>query len=1032
MLHAEQSRRRFDQTASRLRSLAHPATVGPTRLRVSERTGRIGWAEAGRLSYREAALGEEFGPLRATFWFELELEVPSGWDGEAVHLLWDSGCEATAWRDGIPIHGLNGGGRAPRKLVPLAESAQAGERFELRIEVACNPWTGSPLPLIEGVDPDEIEGRRLGSAWVEPISGPVPDAVWAARLRQVALARFDPEAWGLGWDFEILRELEAEHDRGIDPQFAGVLRGALDRFCAQWDPDDRSGWATLRADLGGLLAERGPARNHRVIAVGHTHLDTAWLWPFAETRRKFVRSVANQLELMDRYPAHHFSASSAQHYAWLAEDAPELFARVRERIDEGRWSVVGGSWVEPDCNLPSGESLLRQFLYGQRWFERELGVRCREHWGPDTFGHTGALPQILRAVAIDRWTTQKLGWNQVTEPPHHSFVWEGIDGSTVLAHMPPSNTCNAEVTVRELRESVDRFRDPDRSDVSLLMFGYGDGGGGPTPGMVERAQRLADLRELPRVQLGTSDEFFELLEADSDRLGRLVGELYLEFHRGTYTSQLRTKQGNRRGEAALGEAEAAAAFATRVAGADYPAAELERLWHVLLRHQFHDVLPGTSIAEVHEEAERDHAKLLERAVALRDAALALLVEAGRTRVPVNLAPFARIEVTQDPDSAALTVIEAPAYGIGTRVRPGDTVTLRESDGTVVLENAAMRATLDARGRVTSLVELDGNREALAGPGNVFELYEDRPTSYDAWELEPYHRDALVPCDGAESRLVAEHGPLRAEVVYEHAIGRDSRLRQAVRLDAHARRLEFRTTIKWRERHRILKVRFPALVRAASATYETAFGVHERATHENTPYDAARYEVPGHRFVDLGEHSFGLAILTDSTYGYSTAGSELRLSLLRGATDPAPEADLGTHELAYALVPHRGSWQAAGVVAEARLFNVPTTWIEGSAPAGGAGRGFVSVEAGDLVCDSIKRAEDGGSVVLRLYEPHGGRGEARVRIALPFESARLANALEEPLGAQVEVEDDTLVLPYRPFQLLTVLVDECPLNAALRT
>src|SRR4051794_13386415 len=414
--------------ASRLRSLAYPELVAPERLLVSEATGRIGARAAADLSYRAARPGEEFGPLWATYWFQVELAAPRDWGGEPVHLVWDSGCEATAWRDGVPLQGLNSGGRAPRTHAPLASSAAGGERFELRIEMACNPWTGSPLPPIPGLDPAEVEGRRLGSAWVEADPEPLahPDA--PARLRQVGLARFDPEAWELAWDFEVLRQLEAEHAHGLDPHWAGVLLASLERFCDEWRPAERSSWGESRAILAEALSERGPTRNHRVVAVGHTHLDTAWLWPLAETRRKFVRSVASQLALMDRYPEHRFSASSAQHYAWLEDDAPELFERVRRRVGEGRWMVLGGSWVESDCNLPSGESLVRQFLYGQRYFERELGVRCREHWGPDTFGHTGALPQILRSVGIDRWLTQKLGWNQLTEPLHHSFVWEGIDG----------------------------------------------------------------------------------------------------------------------------------------------------------------------------------------------------------------------------------------------------------------------------------------------------------------------------------------------------------------------------------------------------------------------------------------------------------------------------------------------------------------------------------------------------------------------------------------------------------------------------
>jgi alpha-mannosidase len=1014
VLHAEQSRRRFEQTASRLRSLAHAARTPATAIEVSEEAGRVGWEAAQELRYREARLGEEFGPLWATYWFRVELTPREEWDGGPVHLVWDSGCEATLWRDGLPAQGLNAGGQATRKTAPLGE-ASPGKPFAVAVEMACNPWTGQPLAPIEGLEEPQIGSRRRGSAWTEgasPAIGPSP-----ARLREVALALFDPTAWDLYWDFEVLRRLEAEHDRGLDPHHDGILFAALERFCNEWDAEEGSTWGSAAEILREPLAETGPARNHRVFAVGHTHLDTAWLWPMAETRRKFVRSVANQLGLMDRYPEHRFSASAAQHYEWLKEDAPELFERVRERVKEGRWSGIGGSWVECDCNMPSGESLVRQYLYGQRWFQRELGVRCREHWGPDTFGHPGSLPQILRACGIDRFVTQKLSWNQFTDPLHDSFVWEGIDGSTVLAHMPPSDTCNAMMTVREIRESIACFRDADRSEVSLMMFGHGDGGGGPDPEMLETAKRIRDLRGMPRVEPASSEEFFDALEDDEDRLGRIAGELYLEFHRGTYTSQLRTKQGNRRGEEALGEAEAAAALATRVAGAKYPRKRLERLWRTLLCLQFHDILPGTSIAEVHRDAERLHAELRDDAAAIRDAALAELAPAERSFA--NLTPFARREVVGDVGSG-LGLVSAPAYGFGGAVEASDAVSVREEGELIVMRNEALTATLDAGGRLVSLLEGASGREALAAPGNVFELYEDRPTQYDAWELEPYHSETRRVCDGAIAVEVVTGGPLRGEVRFTHEVGAGSVIVQVVRLDAHARRLEFRTTLDWRERHRILKVAFPAAVQATTVTYETAFGVHERSTSAGTLHDYARFEVPAHRFADVGETGFGVAVLTDSTYGYSCRGAELRLSLLRAPTDPDPGADQGEHELAYALVSHSGSWQEAGVVREARAFNQPLRPI---APGAGAGGGFACVESGELVLDAIKRAEDGDALVLRLYEPHGGGGTSRIRLGFPFESVQRANALEEPLDdGEAHVEGGAVTLAYRPFELVTLLVD----------
>ncbi|MGH2969772.1 MAG: alpha-mannosidase [Solirubrobacteraceae bacterium] len=988
--HPDQTRRRIEQTASRLRSLAYPAAVAPDELLVSERTGRIGWAAAQELAYRPAQIGEAFGPQWATFWFRIEATIPPEWAERRVDLVWDSGSEATLWCDGAPVQGLNSHDRAQRREAPLAH---AGGHVSLQVELACNDWMGDP-------DPFGDARYRRGRTWHEPPDDRSlrPEPVHA-RLARCGLALFDPDAWELAWDFEALRQLEAEH--GLDPAWAGRLLAGLNRFCNVWRAADRGTWEPARELLAELLAHRNGGRAHEVTAIGHAHLDSAWLWPLAESRRKAIRSFANQLALMERYPEHRFAASSAQHYAWLEEDAPDLYARVRERVREGRWEVVGGAWVEPDCNLPSGESLVRQLLYGQRAFQQRFGLRCREYWSPDTFGHNGQLPQILRGAGIERFLTQKLSWNQFTQPPHHSFRWEGIDGSAVLAHMPPADTYNAELTVPELRASAARFKDHDRTAASLLVFGHGDGGGGPTAEMLELARRTGDLQGVPRVQLGTSGEFFERLAEELTDPPTIAGELYFEYHRGTYTSQAAAKRGNREGERLLHEAEAAAALANRLSGAPYPAGELRELWQRLLLNQFHDILPGSSIGAVYEDAARDHAAVAEGAARLRDEAIGVL-GGGGPPAPLNLTPFARTEVTDE-----LVVVHAPAYGFGAPAQPEDEVRVEG----LVLENRQLRASFDPEGRLVSLVH-DG-REALSGPANVFELSDDRPTAYDAWELEPYTHETRRALPGAHAHHVVTAHPLRGELAFEHRIGERSTLRQTVRLHAHARRLEFRTTVDWAERNRFLQVAFPLAVRSPAATYEMQFGVAERPTHVNTQADLARFEVPGHRFADLSEHGFGVALLTDSTYGYAARGDVMRLSLLRGATDPDPEADAGRHDFGYAVMPHGGGWQEAGVVAEARTFAEPLVAARGS----GA---FAAVDAPGLVLDTIKRAEDSDAIVLRLYEAHGARGSARVQLRVPFSQARRANLLEDE-GDELPVRDGAIELDYSPFELITVAV-----------
>jgi alpha-mannosidase len=694
---------------------------------------------------------------------------------------------------------------------------------------------------------------------------------------------------------------------------------------------------------------------------------------------------------MDDYPEYRFACSQAQQYAWIKERDPDLWERIRDRVARGQFVPVGGSWVEPDCNIPSGESLLRQFLHGQRFFEREFGVRCREFWSPDAFGYCGQLPQLMRQAGLTRFLTQKLSWNRFNRPDHHTFTWQGDDGSEVLGHFPPADTYNSEASVPELLRVAREYKDHDHSRTSLLVYGHGDGGGGPTKAMLETLRRTRDLQGVPRTHTATSDEFFGALESGDGEPPVVVGELYLEYHRGTYTSQAFVKRMNRRCEEALHDAELLAC----ARGGEYPRAKLERLWKLLLLQQFHDILPGSSIGLVYEDARRDFDEVAAGAEAL----------CGTGDALVNTTPFPRREVVDG------RVWEALPYAVAREAEPRDEVRV---DG-LTLENAHLRVVLSEDGGVRSVGHKGTGREVLAAPGNRLELYDDRPVNFDAWDIDPFHLETRRDVGPAESWEVVTATPLRVEVAFARRVGDASTLRQVVRLDAGERRLEFHTTVDWHEEHKLLKVCFPVDVRASNATYEMPFGYAERPTHRSTSFDRARYEVPGHRWADLSEHGFGAALLTDSKYGYSCYGNELRISLLRSPKSPDPEADMGRHEFAYALLPHEGGWREAGVVGQGTRFNVPLRRTAASWDGS-----FASCDDLKLVLHTIKRAEDSDALVLRLYEPYGGRGVARVRLGVPFESARLANALEED-GEPLEAENGEIVVPYRPHEVLTVKV-----------
>ncbi|MDX6592647.1 MAG: alpha-mannosidase [Gaiellales bacterium] len=987
--HPQYTRDRIAQVGDRIRNLIHADTREPDRLVVAGPVDRIPLDEAEGLTYRDAELGECFGPLFATYWFTFEATVPEEWAGERVDLIWITHSEGTLWVDGRSVQGLNTSPTGWRPDALLLDPARGGERIDLRIELACNGKFGQ---------------MDRPYATLEPVV-----------LDRAQIARFDVQAWDLHHDFDVLRRLEADAHNGLDPTWAGELLSELNRICNVWVEDDRSTWAEAHAILAPLLERRNATRVHELSAIGHAHIDTIWLWPAEETYRKTVRTFSSQTAYMDRYPEFRFACSQAQQYDWIKRRNPDLWERIKRHVAEGRWIPVGGTWVEPDCNLPSGESLVRQFLYGQRFFEREFGRRCREFWNPDVFGYNGQLPQIMRGAGIDRFLTQKLSWNRFNPPPHHTFTWQGIDGSQVLAHFPPADTYNATAEVEELRRGAREYKDHDRSHRSLYVFGFGDGGGGPTPGMLETLRRASDLQGLPRTRMTTAEEFFDLLVAETTDLPTIVGELYFELHRGTYTTQAAVKRGNRSGERALHDADFLSAVATRLHGAEHPTEQLGEFWRQLLLNQFHDVLPGSSIAQVYDEAAQDHVAVLEGADGIVGAALHVLAGEGDGPTPANTLGFARSGVVERPGDGPVWV-EAPPYGYGAvRDAPGS-VTLTQTGDLIVLENERLRVELGRDGAVHSLIERATGREALAGRGNVLQVFDDRPTMWDAWDVDPFHLETAKGCAPAQSCSVVADDGLRAEVAFERLIGRGSTMQQLVRLDAGSGRLEFHCDVDWRERNTFLKVLFPVDVHSANATYQMQFGHTERPTHFSTSHDLARFEVPGHRFADLSEHGFGVALLTDCKYGYSTLGNEMRISLLRGTTQPDPEADQGRHTFAYAVVPHAGGWREAGVVAEAARFETPLRWAPGAVDP----HSFFEVDDPNLVLDTVKRAEDSDALVLRLYEAHGGRGVARLRVGVPFGDAVRCSLLEDP-GAPLVVSGGEIEVPYRPHDVVSVLL-----------
>lgn len=980
----------------------------PVQLRVFSAPDRISYAEAIKGTYRETQVGEKFGPIWSTHWFRVDMNIPSAWSGKPVYFLWDSYSEACIWQDGEPMQGLTGsesGWSAPsiRKEYLLTREAQGVEHIQLHVEMACNGMFGTD---------GNIDVGRVGT------------------LLQAEIAVFDPEAWQLYWDMLVITDM-AKHLNPATPRVGQALFAA-NAMVNAIRSDDRATWARARTIAREFFAEHNGDSQHNLSAIGHAHIDSAWLWPVAETKRKAVRTFATQIRNMTVYPEFLFACSQAAQYEWVKENAPGLYEKIKARVKEGRFVPVGGSWVEPDCNLTSGESLVRQFLFGQRFFRREFGITCHEFWSPDAFGYSAVLPQILNQVGIYYFVSVKLSRNQFNILPSHSFLWEGLDGSQILTHFPSSEVYISEANVKEVVYGVNNFKDHDRARESYLLFGWGDGGGGPTAAMLEQLKRMSDVDGLPRVQIRPPSEFFERLKADLKEPLVWLGELYFETHRGTYTSQARNKLFNRKSELALHNVEFLAALAKATRGAEYSETEITRLWKKVLFNQFHDILPGTSIREVYEDTERDYADVLASTAQLQENATMSLVGAGvGNRIcAINTLSVTRREVIALPETmsgqqvsaegAALGVVTAPplGYRVGEAVTVQAHVTSAEQDETIVLENDFVRATFQRNGRLTSLYDLRKGRECIAtnAGGNRFALYDDNPLMYDAWDVDIFHLEKPLDTCGARGCRLLEKGPLRAAIEFEYALTPKCTLKQRVSLTAISPRLDFANEVDWHESHKMLKVEFPLNLRAQNATYEIQFGHIQRPTHYNTSWDLARFEVYAHKWADLSEPDYGVALLNDCKYGHSVHGSVMALSLLRAPKYPDVQADMGHHSFRYALLPHDGSLQSAGVIDEAYRFNVPLIVRATDQPAGEVS--YFAVDTASVVIDTVKKAEDSDDLILRLYEAHGTRGAVRLTSPLPVRNVVRCNLLEDEQQA-LQWSDGGVNLDVSPFGILTV-------------
>jgi alpha-mannosidase len=984
-------------------------------------------------------VGDRWGGQWRTERVRIPFVVPEGWTGRPVaHVdLAErseiSGPESMAYLDGKPLQGVD----QWHTDIRLDGLVRSGERHELLLESFSSRMPNRPtvtaLELLDiNCDVDALYHDLrvlLGVARALPLES--LDRARVAYALEVAYRKLDFRVPG-SRDF-----LDSVH------RVRDYLRQEI------FDHDDN---------------EYQP----RIVAIGHAHIDLAWLFPVSQTRRKAARTFSTVLRLMDLYPSYHFTASQVPLYEFVKEDEPELFRQIQERIRDGRFNPSGATYVEMDCNIPSGESLARQFLFGKRFFRDELGVDTRVLWLPDVFGYSAALPQIMAGAEVDAFMTTKISWNEYNRIPNDTFRWRGLDGTEVLTHMvtapaepgkqsppglPQMYTYNAMLTPEEATGNWTAYRQKTINDEILYLFGFGDGGGGPTAEMEESADRMAHLSGFPHIVQDDPEAFFTRLHErvwNNPDLPTWVGELYLEYHRGTYTSQGWVKRANRKSEILLRNAELWTCLAAAVRGTETAErrARINSAWRTLLFNQFHDILPGSSIHEVYQDARKDFAAIAEtgeRVVADATADLVPAAGAGDSIVVLNPAPFERSdpvvvetamplppEVAQDLGQGRY-LVDAPAPPNGfalhslDRLDAGSPGDLRISR--TVLENRFFRLELGEDGSIVRLLDRRAGREVIASGerGNRFFAFEDRPLNFDAWDIQLSYNYKPYPVDDLTSLDVVEEGPLRGgvEIVRRY---QNSTIRQRILLYRDVPRIDFPTEVDWHERQTLLKVAFPVRVNALRATYDIQFGNVERPTHWNTSWDWARFESVAHKWVDLSEGDYGVSLLNDCKYGHDIKDHTIRLTLIKSAISPDREADQGLHVFSYSLLPHEGDWRTGETVKHAYLFNMPATGMLAQraaivdTPPDRLVEPVSLVRTGrpGLVIDTVKPAEDGDGFIVRVHESHNSRGAATLTFVRPIASAEETNLLERTVGPATFSGHD-LHLEVRPYGLTTYRV-----------
>ena len=975
-----------------------------------------------------------YGP-DAHYWFRTVYKVPEGLSQKTLRLHvktqieeWDDGKnpQFLLFVNDKALQGLD----MNHRIVQLDAHANAGDIWNLDLQ----GYTGtlhSEFDLIMEMQQVDLKIEKLYYDLLVPLQ---------------ALSRMDP-------DDKVRFDIQTVLNEAVN--MIDLRTPYNDSFYESVTKADNYLEKALYEDMGGY---------DEVIAtcIGHTHIDVAWWWTVEQTREKVARSFSTVLKLMDEYPDYKFMSSQPQLYVFLKERYPDLYEKVKEKVREGRWEPEGGMWLEADTNLTSGESLVRQFLYGKKFFKEEFGVDNEILWLPDVFGYSGALPQIMKKSGIKYFMTTKLAWNQVDKMPYDTFLWKGIDGSEVLTHLVTTlgvgqsnddffTTYNGMLHPDAIMGGWQRYQNKEINNDILVSYGYGDGGGGPTREMLETSIRMEKgIKGIPKVRQKFAGTYFKELEERVENNRRLPvweGELYFEYHRGTYTSMARNKRGNRKSEILMMNLELLSALAVQK-GLEYPREELERMWKTILLNQFHDILPGSAIHEVYEVTKKEYQQIEEEANQLITERLDAIAGKGTAVTVFNTLGFERGDIVylpkecsgalQDTDGSVFPIQQLntcsaayvrglPSKGYKTFemvngiLENTEIFTRREH----ILDTPYYHIELDDNGLFTSLYDKKNNREILqkGKKGNLFRMYEDKPMYYDDWDIDIYYTEKSWDVVNLKKMTWSQEGPVCRVLELEREIS-NSLIRQKIYFYANSPRIDFETYVDWKEHQHLLKVHFPVDIHTDEASFDIQFGNLTRKVHTNTSWDMARFESCGQKWMDLSEGHYGVSLINDCKYGHSVKNSDMSLTLIKSGIEPNPVSDQEEHFFTYALYPHTGNLRDCDTVRESYKLNYPALSVHAGTP--GKCESLFSIDQKNVMSETVKASEDGDGLILRFYEYENTKTNAKLSFGMDKKIKNIfeCNLIEEVMDQPVEHDENSFGFAIKPFEIKTYKIIFC--------